>query len=56
MGVVVYAKVGDLEYQLREGSSRWLGKDLTGVVDSVCGKKRFLMRFHSGCEKDLTSN
>ena len=29
---------------------------MTGVVQVVSCKRRLLMRFHDGCEKDLTSN
>ena len=31
-------------------------KDLTGVVQDVSGRKRFLVRFHIGCKKTLSSN
>ena len=50
------AKVGELEGEFREEFSRRPGKDLTGVVQGVSGKRRFLMRFQYGCEKDLTLN
>ena len=31
-------------------------KELTGVVQAISGKRRFLVRFHDGCEKNLSSN
>ena len=30
-------------------------KELTGVVQDILGKRRFLVRFHDGCEKNLSS-
>ena len=33
-----------------------MSKELTGVVQSVSGKRRFLVRFHNGCENNLSSN
>ena len=35
---------------------RRLRKEFTGVVQGVSGKKRFLVRFQNGFEKDMTSN
>ena len=49
-------KVGELEDEVREGFSRRLRKELTGVVQGVSGKMRFLVRFQDGCEKDLILN
>ena len=49
-------KVGDLEEEAREGFCRRLRKDLTVVAQEVSGKRRFLVRFQDGCEKDMTSN
>ena len=31
-------------------------KELTGVVQVILGKKRFLVRFQYGCENNLSSN
>ena len=56
VGAVVKSKIGELEEEVREGFLRLLRKELTGVVQGVYGKKRFLMRFQYGCKKDLTSN
>ena len=48
VGTVVKAKVGDLEEEVREGFLRRLRKELTGVVQEVSGKNRFLLRFQDG--------
>ena len=50
------AKVGELGNGGREGFSKRLRKELTGVLESVSGKKMFLVRFQDGCEKVMTSN
>ena len=42
---VVKAKVGDLEEKIREGFSRSLRKEMTGVVQEVLGKRIYLVRF-----------
>ena len=46
----------ELEEEVRVGSSRRMRKELTGVVQAILGKMRFLARFHYGCEKDLSLN
>ena len=56
VGTVVKAKIGELEEELSVGSSRSMRKELTGVVQGVSGKRRFLVRFQNGCEKNLSSN
>ena len=56
VGVVAKAKVGELEDEVREGFTRRLRKALSGVLQGVSGKRRFLVRFQDGYEKDLTSN
>ena len=48
VGTVVKAKNGELEEEVRVGSSRRMRKELTGVVQSVSGKRRFLARFQNG--------
>ena len=53
MGMVVKAKVGELEDEVREGFSRWMRKHLTGVVQGVSGKRWSLLRFQYGCGKDM---
>ena len=56
VGAVVKSKIGELEDEVREGSSRRISKELNGVVQGVSGKKRFLVRFQDGCENNLSSN
>ena len=56
MGMVVKAKVRELEEELREVFLRRLRKEFTGVVKGVSGKKRFLVRIQYGCENYMTSN
>ena len=56
VGTVVKAKTGELEEEARVGSARRMRKKLTGLVQAISGKRRFLVRFHDGCEKNLTSN
>ena len=56
MGTVVKAKIGELEEEVRVVSSRRMRKELTGVVQGVSGRRRFLVRFQNGCEKNLSSN
>ena len=56
VGTAVKAKIGELEEEVRVGSSRRMSKELTGLVQSISGKRRFLVRFHDGCEKNLSSN
>ena len=48
VGTVVKAKIGELEEEVRVGSSRRMRKELTGVVQAILGKMRFLVRFHDG--------
>ena len=56
VGTVVKAKIGELEEEVRVGSSRRMRKELTGVVQDISGKRRFLVRFHDECKKNLSSN
>ena len=51
VGTDVKAKVGDLEEEIREGFSRRSRKEMTGVVQEVVGKRRYLVRFQDGLEK-----
>ena len=48
VGTVVKAKVGELEEEIREGFLRRLSKEMTGVVQAVVRKRRYLVRFHDG--------
>ena len=52
VGAVVRAKIGELEEEVRAGSSRRMRKELTGVVQGVSGMRRF----NNGCKKNLSSN
>ena len=56
VGTVVMAKIGEVEEEVRVGSSRRMRKELTGVVQGVSGRRGFLVRFHNGCENNLSSN
>ena len=56
VGTVVKAKIGELEEEVRVGSSRRMRKELTGVVQGVSSKRRFLVRFQNGCKKNLSLN
>ena len=56
VGTVVKAKIGELEEELRVGSSRRMVKELTGVVQGVLGRRRFLVRFQNGCKNNMSSN
>ena len=51
---MVKAKVGEMEDEVREGFYRRLRKELTGMVQGVFVKRRFLVSFKDGCEKYLT--
>ena len=56
VGTVVKAKLSELEEEVRVDSSRRMRKELTGVVQGVSGRRRFLVRFHNGCKNNLSSN
>ena len=56
VGTVVKAKIGELEEEVRVGSSRRMRMELTGVVKAISGKRKFLVRFHDECEKNLSLN
>ena len=56
VGAVVKAKICELEEEIRASSLIRMRKDLTGVVQGVLGKNRFLVRFQYGCKKNLSSN
>ena len=56
VGTVVKEKIGELEEEVRVGSSRRMMKELTGVVQGVYRIRRLLVRFQNGCEKNLSLN
>ena len=51
VGTLVKAKVGDLEEKIREGFSRRLSEEITGLVQEVVGNRRYSVRFQDGLEK-----
>ena len=54
VGTVVKVKIGELEEEVRVGSARRMRKELTGVVQNISRKRKFLVRFHDGCENNLS--
>ena len=54
VGTVVKAKIGELEEEVRVGSSRRMRKEFNVVVQGVSGRRRFLMRFQNGCKNNLS--
>ena len=55
VGSVVKAKVGELEKITREGRSRRMRKEVVGCVQSLVGKKKFLVVFKDGQKKEIGS-
>ena len=53
---VVKAKIGEFGEEVRAGSSRSMRKELTGVVQGVSGRRKFLVRSQNGCKKNLSLN
>ena len=53
---VVKAKVGEMEEEIRERFLRRLMKEMTGVVQEVVGRRRYLVMLHNGLEKDMLLN
>ena len=45
VGYIVKANVGELENITREGGSGRMRKEVVGCVQSVVGKKKFLVQF-----------
>ena len=45
VGTVEKSMIGELEEELKAGNSRRMGNELTGVVQGVSGRRRFLVRF-----------
>ena len=44
VGTVLKAKVGELKEKVREGFSRRLRKQMTGVMQKVVGNRRYVLR------------
>ena len=55
VGKIVKAKIGELEEEVRLGSSIRMRKELNGVVQGVSVRRRFLVRFQNRCENNLSS-
>ena len=51
VGTVVKSKVGDLEEEIGEVLLRRLRNEMTGVVQEVFVKSRYLVRFQYGLDK-----
>ena len=56
LGMVVKSKIGEMEEEIREVFSRILRKKMTGVVQEVVGKRRYLVMLQYGLDKDILSN
>ena len=50
------SKIGEMEEEIREVFSRILRKKMTGVVQEVVGKRRYLVMLQYGLDKDILSN
>ena len=55
VGSDVKAKVGELEKITMEGRSRRMSKEVVVCVHSVMGKKKFLVQFEDGKNKEMSS-
>ena len=53
VGTVMKYKVGELEEDIREGFSRRLRKEMTGVVQEVVGNRSYSVRFQDCLEKEI---
>ena len=56
MGTVVKSKIGELGKEERAGSSRRMRSKLTGMVQGLIWRRKFLVRFQNGCKNNLSSN
>ena len=56
VGAVVKSKVGEMEEDIREGFSRRLRKEITGVMQEVVGKRSYSVRFQDWLKKEMSSN
>ena len=52
VGTAVKAEICELEEEVRVGCSRTMRKELTGVVQGVLGRRKFLVRYHNGRKKE----
>ena len=53
-GTVLKAKIGELEEEVRVGSTIRMRKELNGVVQGVSKRRGFLVRFQNGCKNNLS--
>ena len=56
VGTVLKAKAGNLKDEVREGFSRHMRKEFTGVLKGVSSKRRLSVRFQYSFDKDMNSN
>ena len=56
VGTVVKSKIGELEEEVRAGSSRRTRTELNGVVQGILGRRRLLARFKNGCKNNMYLN
>ena len=56
VGSIVKAKVIELENTTREGRIRRRSKYVVGYVQSVVGKKKFIVKFEDGHKKEMISS
>ena len=56
VGSVVKSKVGELEKITREVRIRRMRKEVVGCVQSVVGKKKFLVKFKYDHKKQISSS
>ena len=56
VGSIVKAKVGELEKITRQGRIRRTRKEVLRCVQSVVGKKKFIVQFEYGQNKEISSS
>ena len=56
VGSVVKAKVGNLEEITKEERIRSMSKEVVGCIQSVVGKKKFLVQLEYGKKKEISSS
>ena len=56
VGTVVKSNIGELEEEVKAGSSRIMSKELIGMVQGVLARRRFLVRFQNGCKHIMSLN
>ena len=56
VGTLAKVNICELEEEVRAGNSRSMSKEFTVVVQGVLGRRRLLVRYKNGYEKNLSSN